>query len=157
MNQVETKQAESVISGIWKFSDRVPVETIIKVAEEFFGDMPSSYQNLHIRKCSKNQYGISFIYDCGEDVHDRTVYNRFFSRITDTLKRRFGNDFVGWDVTSDVFIVRNKPQGINLDELQRETQRLLNLLKNREPGLMTWNTFLRDQIVGMRSMLADAF
>ena len=35
-----------------------------------------------------------------------------------------------------------KEKGINLDKLQGEAEKLLSLLKDRQPGLMAWNEFM---------------
>lgn len=40
---------------------------------------------------------------------------------------------------------------INLDQLERETEKLLALLKDRQPGLSTWNEFLFKQIEKIRA------
>lgn len=45
-----------------------------------------------------------------------------------------------WDDTQD------QANPIDLDQLQAEVEKLLALLKNREPGLMTWNMFLHDRL-----------
>ena len=34
---------------------------------------------------------------------------------------------------------------IDLDQLQNETEKLLSLLKDRQPGLMAWNIFLKEK------------
>lgn len=43
-------------------------------------------------------------------------------------------------------------KGINLDDLEWEAQGLLNLLKERELGLMSWNMMLKDKIVNLRKL-----
>lgn len=47
-------------------------------------------------------------------------------------------------------------KGINLDKLQRETEKLLALLKDRQPGLMTWNDFLRDRLTNLHKLTSQA-
>ncbi len=44
--------------------------------------------------------------------------------------------------------------GIQLDELQHEVSMLDALLKDRHPGLSTWNTALRDRLKRVHSIIA---
>lgn len=45
---------------------------------------------------------------------------------------------------------------MNLDELQRETERLLALLKDRQHGTMSWNLFLQERIQNITNLAAKA-
>jgi len=47
-------------------------------------------------------------------------------------------------------------KGISLDELQEETEKLLALLKDRQPGLMTWNMFMHDRLTKMHALTTQA-
>jgi hypothetical protein len=122
---VETQREENVISGTWKFHERISVDSLAEVGRELFQAEPNAYRNMQIRRCSKNQYGISFVYDCGASSHGKATYDRFFSRITDQLKRKFGNDFVGWDVTNEVWTLNKHsrnvatPPMISMEEVYR--------------------------------------
>ena len=40
----------------------------------------------------------------------------------------------------------DKSETPNLDELQKEVEKLLTLLKDRQPGLVSWHTFLQQRI-----------
>lgn len=46
-------------------------------------------------------------------------------------------------------------QGINLDELQEETEKLLALLKDRQPGLFTWNELFKKKMEKTHSLLSQ--
>jgi hypothetical protein len=46
--------------------------------------------------------------------------------------------------------------GVNLDELQTEAERLVALLKDRQPGLMSWNGFLKERIDNMHRLTTAA-
>lgn len=41
---------------------------------------------------------------------------------------------------------------MNLDELQTETEKLLALLNDRQPGFMTWNLFLVERLTAIKKM-----
>jgi len=43
-----------------------------------------------------------------------------------------------------------------LDELEREADLLLRLLKDRHPGLMTWNDFLGTRLRNLRKLIHEA-
>ena len=47
-------------------------------------------------------------------------------------------------------------KGINLDELQTETEKLLSLLKDRQPGLYTWNTFMFERLAILKGLIDKA-
>ncbi len=46
--------------------------------------------------------------------------------------------------------------GVNLDELQEETEKLLALLKDRQPGLMTWHEFLHERLQNLYVLISKA-
>ena len=46
--------------------------------------------------------------------------------------------------------------GVNLDELQQEAEKLVVLLKNRQPGLPSWNQFLGKRITVIHQMTGQA-
>ena len=52
--------------------------------------------------------------------------------------------------------MRTTEKGVNLDDLQQETEKLLALLKDREPGLMTWNEFLHERLQNLHKLTSQA-
>ena len=92
------KQTES---GMWKFRDKITPEELVKVAEQLRDEEPRKYIDLHIRRCSKDQIGIGFKYVRDDDETSKD----FFERISDPLRRQFGNDFVGWDIGHMTWII----------------------------------------------------
>lgn len=50
-----------------------------------------------------------------------------------------------------------KEKGIDLDELQSEAEKLVSLLKDRQPGLMTWNNFLRERLEAIHQLTSKVF
>ena len=58
--------------------------------------------------------------------------------------------------------VRERPaparenNGVNLDALQQETEKLLALLKDRQPGLMTWNEFMQERLQNLHKLASQA-
>ena len=50
---------------------------------------------------------------------------------------------------------KQKP-GIDLDELQTEVEKLLELMKDRHPGQSTWNEFLAERLANIQSMANQA-
>ena len=50
----------------------------------------------------------------------------------------------------------DEKKGINLDDLQQETEKLLALLKDRQPGLMTWNEFMQERLQNLHKLASQA-
>lgn len=50
-----------------------------------------------------------------------------------------------------------KPKSINLDDLQWEAEGLMTLLKDREPGLMSWNMLLKDKLKNIHEIIKPVF
>ena len=104
-----TKRSDLVV-GIWKFDERVGELVVCDLAVELKNAQPSQYEQVLVRRCSKNQLGVCYTYRLG----DGESYSKFFYRETDKLKRRFGNDFVGYDITSEVWTLSDLPTPIPL-------------------------------------------
>ena len=51
----------------------------------------------------------------------------------------------------------SEKKSINLDELQRETEKLLALLNDRQPGFfITWHEFLHEQLQALHKLTSQA-
>ena len=87
--------------GLWKFHERVGEKELIEVATEWANN--EKYTQLYIRKVSKDQLGIGFAHqgDGTKEAHD--IY---FDETSDKLKRKFGNDLVGWDIASSSTLIK---------------------------------------------------
>jgi len=87
--------------GLWKFDERVGEKDLIEVANEWAKD--EKYVQLYIRKVSKDQNGIGFAYetDGTKEAHDAYFYSA-----SDGLKRKFGNDLVGWDIAGTTTLIK---------------------------------------------------
>ncbi len=90
--------------GLWKFKDTVPLSRLLEVAQDWSKE--PAYTHLYLRKCSKDQHAIGFEYELSEK--SEKAHRDYFDQTSDLLKRSFGNDFVGWDVSSgnNVHIVK---------------------------------------------------
>jgi hypothetical protein len=97
-------RSENVVSGIWKFKQKVGPEVLVKLAIGLRDANPGSYGQMFVRRCSRDQLGICFAYKLVDQSYDH-----FFNLLTDLLKKRFGNDFAGWDVTTEVWTIDDKP------------------------------------------------
>src|SRR5512135_813342 len=89
------ERSKSLVLGLWKFNRNVSNKELLGLAEEWAKD--DKYIHLYIRGASKDQDGVGFAYDAGgtQEGHDE-----YFERTSDYLKRKFGNDLVGWDMSS---------------------------------------------------------
>ena len=92
------------IIGLWKFSDKVSVRELVEVAKKWAAD--PKYLQLYVRQCSKDQYGIGFTYDYTHQESTEGQNKEYMDPVMDSLKRQFGNDLVGWDVSSPAWIIK---------------------------------------------------
>lgn len=92
-----TKLENNLAIGIWKFIEVEPA-ILVQLAEEWRdGPEGERYEALYVRKASRTQWGLGFSYRLPEGERNHTPY---FERTSDGLKRRFGNQLAGWDVSS---------------------------------------------------------
>ena len=91
----------SLIIGLWKFHERVGEEQLVEVASEWAKD--ERQVQLYIRKVSKDQLGIGFSY---ESDGTQEAHREYFDATSDQLKRKFGNDLVGWDIASTSTLIK---------------------------------------------------
>lgn len=102
MNQdTYTGKNTSLIIGLWKFDQRVGEKDLIEVAQEWAED--EKYCQLYIRKVSKDQLGIGFVY---KGAGTKEAHDEYFNKTSDQLKRKFGNDLVGWDIASTSTLIK---------------------------------------------------
>ena len=47
-------------------------------------------------------------------------------------------------------------KGINLDELQQETEKLLALLKERETGYASWHELMHERLTNLHALISQA-
>lgn len=45
-------------------------------------------------------------------------------------------------------------QSINLDDLQEQAEKLVALLRDRQPGLISWHMFLAERLKNLRAMIS---
>lgn len=84
----EATKRRDVVSGIWKFQN-AKLDEILKLAGELKdGPDGENYLNLHVRSGPKGEFRIGFMYKFEENEKD---HDPFFYKMTDRLKRRFGN------------------------------------------------------------------
>ena len=58
------------------------------------------------------------------------------------------------ETTTELSVVEKK--GVNLDDLQQEVEKLLALLKDRQPGLITWNEFMQERLQNLHKLTSSA-
>ncbi len=99
-----TSMQKNYTMGLWKFSDRISVEQLEEVAKKWAEN--SKYLQVYIRQCSKDQYGIGFTYDNSDKTPGEGQNKEYMDPVMDALKRQFGNDLVGWDISSPVWLIK---------------------------------------------------
>lgn len=96
---------KNYIIGLWKFNDKISTDQLEEVAKKWASEDPK-YIQLYVRKCSKDQYGIGFTYDYSHQEPTEGQNDEYMSPVSDVLKKQFGNDLVGWDIASPVWIIK---------------------------------------------------
>lgn len=99
-----------LFAGIYKFREAgsgTPAECptrsdLEKLAREWLDTHSVTYEFLHVRGCGKNDIGIEFRGTITNDLTSR----QFVSQLTHTLRLRFGNALIGWDVGSVDAVIR---------------------------------------------------
>ncbi len=98
---ISMESNKNLIMGLWKFHERVGGKDLIEVTNEWAKD--EKYVQIYIRKVSKDQSGIGFSYE-GDGTKE--AYEEYFNKTSDQLKRKFGNDLVGWDIASSSILIK---------------------------------------------------
>lgn len=89
-----TMNTSNCIAGLWKFGIGITHGELIEVVKSFIFDTDGSrYRRIDIRLYSPTKYAIDFCYALGD-----TSVKVFVHRVSDKLRRQFGNDLVGWDI-----------------------------------------------------------
>lgn len=95
------ERKNSLVIGLWKFEDKVGFNTLAELADEWAKD--EKYIHLYLRGASKTQIAIGFTYDAGGTKEGQ---DKYFDETSDHLKRKFGNDLVGWDMSSSNRLIK---------------------------------------------------
>lgn len=93
---------QTLITGMWKFSDKYSKEDLAKYAEEILSK-DENYEQLYVRKCSKDQHGIgvAYRYDGSKEGFDK-----YTEETKDKLYKEFGTGLVGWDFGSHTITIK---------------------------------------------------
>lgn len=100
-----SKHADRIIvAGTFKFRDAPNIKNqVISFGCNWLTSDEENIVHLYVREADKKQVALGFTYRLPQG---QTDHQPFFEKITDRLKRHFGNDYVGWDVSSPVAILR---------------------------------------------------
>lgn len=85
---------KNCIAGLWKFGAAISRGELIEVAKSWIFDTDGhQYRRLEVRLYAPTKYAIDFCYALGD-----ADQKAFVHRMSDKLRREFGNDLVGWDI-----------------------------------------------------------
>lgn len=99
-----TKRQENVAIGEIIFGAEVATEAIEQFAEELRkGPDGERYLLMYIRPKETPRKILGFMYEITTDFE--RDYTKFYHKITDMLKRRFGNGCNGWSISGPVWIL----------------------------------------------------
>lgn len=90
------------LNGQLKFSPNVSYNDVLALAKEFKeGSEGDKIKALAVRSCGEREFGIIFAFEYdGEEMTRKSL----MYKLTDKLKRRFGND-VNWDISGTCLII----------------------------------------------------
>ncbi|MCR4279472.1 MAG: hypothetical protein NUV78_01905 [Candidatus Zambryskibacteria bacterium] len=87
---------ENLVNGQLKFSkEYFTPQSLAELAAELKEEAGGKVKFLAVRSCSKNDLAIVFAYQMDEGE----TLQKFVYKVTDKLKRRFGNALTGWDIS----------------------------------------------------------
>jgi hypothetical protein len=81
--------------GIVRISSSTRAE-IASFFDELEAERPGEIEDINLHDARNGHKVVVFKFLMND-------YNAFFHRTTDKLKRRFGNDLLGWDISNGVF------------------------------------------------------
>lgn len=95
-------QAVNLASGLWKFSSEVKLNDLVALATEWKnGPEGQRYGRLYVRGVSQDGLGIGFEYEFEGKNH-----KRYFYKTAHELTEKFGDNFVGYDISSPTYFVK---------------------------------------------------
>lgn len=101
----EVTERPDLINGQLKFDDdTVKREELIALAKEIKdGEEGEKIEFLAIRGCGKRETAIVFAY---RSDGESKSYDKFVYKVTDQMKRRFGNSLRGWDISRGCTLIK---------------------------------------------------
>ncbi len=99
-----------VAAGYFRFRGRISPERLTVYFQNIQESRDYRYEQMFIRKSGRDENTLSFVCCYGpqgwpDEEARKAKYNEFYEFITDNLKRQFGNDFVGWDISGSIKVV----------------------------------------------------
>lgn len=120
----------------------------------------------YLKKISNEAVGadeISRILDLIKSTKIPRKHDEIIKALRDALQINYGRFYderelaVAHILEQKAECERKAQEGVNLNELETETRKLLSLLEDRQPGLATWNDAMRDSLKIIRTLSEKAF
>jgi hypothetical protein len=101
----DSMKQENVAVGEIIFNARISAHDIEMFVKDLLaGADGDRYLSVYIRPKEPPRKILGFKYDVGSDFNKE--YTKYYHKITDMLKRRFGNDCSGWSISGPVWVIR---------------------------------------------------
>jgi hypothetical protein len=103
------EDGDYIITGAFIFNMNPEWGQLGEVARKWKEEEPESWLELAVQANRKREYSIHFRYNLrpdpntGEYVPGKDLEKQFVHKFTDKLKRLFGNDYLWWDITREVY------------------------------------------------------
>lgn len=102
-NTIPTDEPAPWANGEFKFRNQSQ-QALLTLARELSGAERGHWTDIWLREKEPGQFCLCFMYDLGS--FDKEAYDKFVYKMTDRLKREFGNDFIGWSISSKMWVIK---------------------------------------------------
>ena len=107
----ENVEITGIAIGLWRFRSSVDPQELCAVAKEWVTDKNGEtyMSGIDIRRSSRDewvmQFGVDLSSESETNSEKQQKFEKFIYKTSDQLRRRFGNDLLGWDITSSAFYI----------------------------------------------------
>ncbi len=101
---LETARRSDLAAGVWKFSDSISPQELLELGNRLLTQYPDRILRLQVRGCGDGQYGLDGVFKLKRE--GEKSFKKFLHQARARLKEEFGNDLVGWDISSPVYVLK---------------------------------------------------
>jgi uncharacterized RmlC-like cupin family protein len=107
----ENNEITGIAIGLWRFRSSLDPQELCAVAKEWLAGKngETHMSGIDIRRSSRDEWVMQFAVDLSngsETTQEKEQkFEKFIYKTSDQLRRRFGNDLLGWDITSSAFYI----------------------------------------------------
>ncbi|MBX4199060.1 hypothetical protein KW800_02170 [Candidatus Parcubacteria bacterium] len=97
-----TNRQDDIVSGEIRFRASIHASELMSLIGKMKeNDKKEGYLNLYVRPGEKGENFVGFQYELAEGETEK----KFLYKLTDRLKRQYGNDCMGWSISSPTWVL----------------------------------------------------